>query len=153
MIEIQKSETADTRTCDWSKVTQEQLLVSSKQHIGDVEKGFLFFMDQMYKAAKRHDWDKIDDIYGFHRYFQTGFKSTIWWEAHLRKNGHHLLNPEGVRDDVDLVDVMEMIIDCVMAGMGRSGSVYPLNISPEVLMRAFQNTVELLKRQVKVVEK
>ena len=38
-----------------------------------------------------------------------------------------------------------------MAGMARSGSVYALNIDPEVLMRAFQNTVELLKKNVEVV--
>ena len=37
-----------------------------------------------------------------------------------------------------------------MAGMGRSGSVYPLRLSPELLERAFQNTVELLKAQVVV---
>jgi len=45
-----------------------------------------------------------------------------------------------------------MITDCVMAGMGRTGSVYPLNINPQVLMNAFQNTVELLKSQVVVKE-
>lgn len=53
-------------------------------------------------------------------------------------------------EDVNLVDVLDMIIDCVMAGMGRSGSVRPLDISPEVLMVAFQNTVELMKAEIKV---
>ncbi|HUD75085.1 MAG TPA: hypothetical protein VMQ76_08430 [Terracidiphilus sp.] len=53
--------------------------------------------------------------------------------------------------DVNLIDVLDMICDCVMAGMARSGSVYPLNIKPEVLMTAFQNTVELLKANVTVV--
>jgi hypothetical protein len=37
-----------------------------------------------------------------------------------------------------------------MAGMGRTGSVTPLEIDPEVLMAAFQNTVELMKSQVVV---
>jgi len=45
-----------------------------------------------------------------------------------------------------------MIADCVMAGMARSGSVYPLEISPDVLMKAFNNTSDLLKSQVKVKE-
>jgi hypothetical protein len=44
-----------------------------------------------------------------------------------------------------------MIADCVMAGMARSGSVYPLNINPEVLMQAFQNTITLLQNNVEVV--
>jgi hypothetical protein len=54
--------------------------------------------------------------------------------------------------DVNLIDVLDMIADCVMAGMARSGSVYPLNIDTAVLMRAFQNTVELLKSHVTVQE-
>ncbi len=37
------------------------------------------------------------------------------------------------------------VADCVMAGMARSGSVYELKLDPEVLWRAFGNTVELLK--------
>ena len=41
-----------------------------------------------------------------------------------------------------------MVIDCVMAGMGRTGEVYPLNIKTETLMTAFTNTVELLKKQI-----
>ena len=44
------------------------------------------------------------------------------------------------------------IADCVMAGMARSGSVYALDIKPEVLTKAFENTVELLKREVVVEE-
>lgn len=67
-------------------------------------------------------------------------------------NRHHLLAEDGVPVDVNLIDVLDMITDCVMAGMGRTGEVYPLNIKPKVLMDAFQNTVELLKSQV-VVEK
>jgi hypothetical protein len=53
---------------------------------------------------------------------------------------------------VNLIDVLDFIADCVMAGMARSGSVYPLHLSPELLERAFQNTVALLKSQVTVEE-
>jgi hypothetical protein len=44
--------------------------------------------------------------------------------------------------------VLEHIADCVMAGMGRSGTVYELKLSDELLQRAFRNTVELLKSRV-----
>ena len=57
---------------------------------------------------------------------------------------------DGIPADVNLIDVLDFIADCVMAGMARSGSVYPLKLSPELLERAFQNTVELLKAQVVV---
>jgi hypothetical protein len=51
---------------------------------------------------------------------------------------------------VNLIDVLDMIVDCVMAGMARTGSVYPLEIDQDVLRRAFENTVELLKANVAV---
>ena len=38
-ITIKPSPTADTRTCDWSKVTREQLYVSSVAHLADVRAG------------------------------------------------------------------------------------------------------------------
>jgi hypothetical protein len=53
---------------------------------------------------------------------------------------------------VNLIDVIEYISDCVMAGMARSGSVFPLVASDELLRRAFENTVALLSSQITVRE-
>lgn len=150
MIEIQKSETADTRTCDFANVSKETLLASSKQHIGDVRRALDFFMAQVCKAGQNHDPDKLTDIDGFHADFVTGFKQTAWWDRHRKLNRHHLTQDDGIPVDVNLIDVLDFIADCVMAGMARSGSVYELKLPPELLERAFQNTVELLKRQVVV---
>lgn len=152
MIEIRKSTTADTRTCDYANVTKEQLLMSSIQHRDDVKQGFEFFTRMIEKQTWKHDLDKLSDIDGFHRDFLTGFKQTEWWDNHRKVNRHHLLQEDGVPADVNLIDVLDMVVDCVMAGMGRSGDVYPLDIDPKVLMDAFQNTVELLKKEVRVVE-
>ena len=152
MITIKKSMTADTRTCDYSKVDKLQLLLSSTQHILDVWKGIEFFKNMLTNSAKSHDSDKITDIDQFHKDFITGFKQTIWWDNHRKITRHHMLEDDGVPEDVNLIDILEMISDCVMAGMGRSGSVYPLVIKPEVLMKAFENTVELLKSEVVVSE-
>jgi len=150
MIEIQPSATADTRTCDYTTVTKKTLLDSSRIHIEDVQQAIGFFMEKLLEAARVHDRDKITDIDGFHRDFVTGFKQTEWWDRHRQLNRHHLNSDDGVRDDVNLIDVLDFIADCVMAGMARSGSVYPLKLSPELLERAFQNTVTLLKSQVVV---
>ena len=150
MIEIGKSETADTRTCDYANVTKETLLASSQQHIFDVRRALDFFMAKVCEAGQNHDPDKLTDIDGFHADFVTGFKQTGWWDRHRKLNRHHLTQADGVPDDVNLIDVLDFIADCVMAGMARSGSVYPLKLSPELLERAFQNTVELLTRQVVV---
>lgn len=152
MIRINKSETADTRTCDFANTTKETLLESSRQHIGDVQEAMFFMIKKLDEAAAVHDHDKISDIEGFHRDFVTGFRQTTWWDNHRKVNRHHLLQPDGVPEDVNLIDVLDMICDCVMAGMARSGSVYPLNLDGDVLHRAFENTVELLKKNVEVME-
>lgn len=150
MIYIRKSPTADTRTCDFASVSKETLLESSHQHIADVRAALGHFRALLYKQGEIHDADKISDIEGFHRDFVTGFAVTEWWDRHRKLNRHHLTESDGVPEDVNLIDVLDMIADCVMAGMARSGSVYPLEIPPDVLMRAFQNTVDLLKSNVTV---
>ena len=150
MIKIQQSKTADSRTCDVSKVSKEQLLLSSKQHTDDVMKGMLFFANMLIETAIKHDHDKFSGIDQFYADFRTKFESTKWWDNHLKVNRHHLLEKDGIREDVNLIDVLDMIVDCVMAGLGRAGSVYPLDINPDVLMKAFNNTVKILKSQVVV---
>jgi hypothetical protein len=152
MIKIKQSKTADSRTCDFSKIEKETLLASSKQHIMDVGKGMTFFIDMMEDAVNKHDHDKFSNIDQFYSDFVGGWKETTWFDNHVKVNRHHLLIPEGVPKDVNLIDVLEMIVDCVMAGMGRSGKVYDLDIDQDVLMKAFHNTVKLLKSEV-VVEK
>jgi len=152
MIRINKSETADTRTCDFANVTKETLEASSVQHIGDVRVALGFFAQLLHRAAAVHDTDKLTDLDSFHADFITGFKSSAWWERHRTLNRHHLNMEDGVPADVNLIDVLDFISDCVMAGMARSGSVYPLELPPELLWLAFQNTVALLTKAVVVGE-
>ena len=66
MITIQKSPTADTRTCDWSTVTKHQLVLSSLLHIEDVGKGLGLFAAMLVSRAAKHDYDKISEIEQFH---------------------------------------------------------------------------------------
>ncbi len=150
MIKIGKSATADTRTCDYANVTKETLLASSRQHINDVRRALDFFMARVCASGQNHDPDKITDIDGFHADFVTGFAQTSWWDRHRKLNRHHLEQPDGCPVDVNLIDVLDYVADCVMAGMARSGSVYPLKLGPEILERAFQNTVEMLRKEVVV---
>ncbi len=150
MITIHKSKTADTRTCDFSNTTKETLLLSSRQHIGDIVKALAFFQAKITEAAGEHDYDKLTAIDWFHADFVTGFKQTGWYDNHRKIHRHHLDKPDGVPKDVNLLDVLEHIADCVMAGMGRSGAVYELKLSDELLQAAFRNTVELLKLEVQV---
>lgn len=152
MIRIQKSATADTRTCDFRNVSKDTLRASSAQHIADVGVALGFFAQMLHRAAAVHDVDKITDLDSFHADFVTGFDANhqSWWERHRSLNRHHLGLTDGIPADVNLIDVLDYIADCVMAGMARSGSVYALAISPELLATAFQNTVDLLKGAVVV---
>jgi len=150
MIEIRKSPTADTRTCDVTKVERQQLLDSSRQHIADVAKAMAFFSSKLFAAAAEHDYDKLTEIDWFYENFKTKFQETGWWDTHRKIHRHHLGQADGVPEDVNLLDVLEYVADCVMAGMARSGDVYALEASDELLRRAFQNTVALLKSQVKL---
>jgi hypothetical protein len=153
LITIRKSPTADSRTCDVTKVTKHQLIESSSQHIVDVGKGLQYFKGLLTVAGLNHDADKITDIDGFYSNFQNSFSEghTDWWDRHKELNRHHLSPVDGkIPEDVNLIDVLDYIADCTMAGMARSGEVRTIVISQEVLMRAFWNTAKLLENQVKV---
>ena len=152
MIEVKKSPTADTRTCDVTQVSREQLLDSSRQHIMDVAKAMSFFSQKLMLAAAEHDYDKLTEIDWFYEDFQTKFQQTAWWDNHRAIHRHHLAQEDGIPPDVNLLDVLEWIADCVMAGMARSGSIYPLAPREGLLDEAFANTVELLKSQVSVAK-
>ena len=152
MITIHESPTADTRSCDYTQVSKEQLLQSSAEHIGDVSRGLAMFATLLEDAGERHDYDKIELIDGFHEEFKGGFKTDAWLKNHYRVNRHHLAADGGLPSDVNLVDVLEYIVDCVMAGMARSGHVRKLEIPSALLQKAFRNTVNLMHENVEVAE-
>ena len=77
--------------------------------------------------------------------------SGEWAHLHFDVLERHHLNRH-CPDDVDLFDVLEMIFDCVSAGMARSGSVYPLKISNEILQKAVANTVNYLVENIEIAE-
>lgn len=152
MIRIKKSQTADSRTCDFKNVSKKTLEKSSTQHIEDVNKGLEFFRDMLHPSSRYHDWDKRHFASWFHDNFVTGFKERDWLDHHYEVNRHHLETPDGVPRDVNLIDVLEHIVDGVMAGLARSGKYRRSEISPELLKRAFDNTVQLLLENVETDE-
>ena len=153
MITIQPSPSADSRTAA-GNVTKEELLESSKMHISDVQKGMNYFAQMILEAAAKHDHTKIEYIDEFYEDFKTkkdgDFKAGKWFsERHLTER-HHLL--DRCPDDVNLIDVLERIADISMAGMARSGVVYDDELDPEILTKAFKNTLKLMISQIVVVD-
>ena len=152
MIKIKKSETADSRTCDFSTVTKEQLLKSTQSHLSDIKKGFDFFIYKMMQQSANHDLTKLSHIDDFYRNFRTGFKEKDWWELHQEKERHHFNDARFIQHDINLIDIIDQIIDGVMAGMARSGVYRQESISPDLLLQAYNNTVKLLLSEVVVEE-
>lgn len=151
MLYIKKSPTADTRTCDVSKVTKEQLEESTRMHIRDVKMGMKFLSDMLIDNSTYHDWTKLENIDEFYADFKTGFKATGWWDMHKRVERHHLATQSGIRDDVNLLDVLEYIVDGVMAGLGRSSEYRKERIPKDLLGKAFDNTIKLMLDNVRVL--
>jgi hypothetical protein len=151
-IKIHPSPTADTRSCDYKHVSREQLRSSSTQHIDDVRRALEFFVEKLRESAICHDADKLADLDSFHADFLTGFEQHGWWDRHRRLNRHHLLMEDGIPEDVNLIDVLDMIADCIVAGMARTGTVYPLEIGPGLLKHAFDNTASMLMAEIVVAD-
>lgn len=154
MITISKSKSADTRSAT-KKVTKGELLESSIQHIGDVQRAIVWMIGMLAQKAQSHDFTKLTDIDGFYRDFKTiqdgsteDFKTMEWYKLHIGSERHHL--NDRCPEDVSLFDVLERIADITMAGLGRTGTIYDDTLSPEILVRAYKNTIEMLKENVEV---
>lgn len=140
---IRKSPTADSRTSQ-GPVDNDTLMNSTTSHQADVQNALRFIGDSIIERGEFHDHTKTENISDFADALNSGhIKDTEWYHRHITDERHHLLSH--VPDDVNMIDVIEHVCDCVMAGMARSGQVYDVDIPPEILTLALRNTVDLLK--------
>ena len=150
MIEIKKSINADSRSAT-KPPTIDELRTATESHRSDVCAAMGFISNLTIERSKLHDHTKMENMEEYHAALNSGkIKETPWYQKHITEERHHLKSH--VPDDVNLIDVMEHLCDCTMAGLARSGVVYDIDISPEVLVLACQNTVEMLKENTTVVE-
>lgn len=147
-ITINKSPSADSRSAK-TPPTVDQLTAVTEQHITDVQHAMKAVADEIIHVSEFHDHTKLEHMDQFHQALTSGhIKDTDWYKMHITEERHHLKS--NVPSDVTLIDVIEHLCDCVMAGMARTGEVYDVDISPEVLTLACENTVELLKTSTEV---
>jgi len=149
MILIERSPTANKVGQD---ITMGTLLVSTEMHRDDVRAALSLLSYTLDKRGETHDLDKLNKLPEFHVAFKDGFKDGKWFDTHMKNSRHHLSYCTGVPEDVNLLDVLEYIADCVMAGRARGTELRPVIIDAEVLARAFGNTVDMLNSQVLVQE-
>lgn len=155
-IIINKSSNADTRSAN-GKVTKEQLEHDTLSHINDVQNVGYWLADKLKNQLVEHDHTKLDYLDEFYNDFNEkiddgtrNFKEMNWFKNRHMTERHHL--NDSVPDDVNLLDIMEMVIDCTCAGLARSGNVYPITIPQEVVELAIENTKNLIIDNVEVVE-
>lgn len=151
-IVIHPSPSADTRSAT-HEVTIAELKESTEKHIDDVKKGMAFFCKLLRKAGEDHDWTKIHYLPSFYKQFSEAQKSGVWgngWydKIHVKQERHHL--NDRVPSKVNLIDVIEHIVDCVMAGKARAGEFKPDVLGAGVLEQAYINTQEMLAEAVTV---
>lgn len=154
IIYVHPSPSADTRSAD-HEITEDELMQSTRMHIDDVVRGMTWLALKLRLGAGRHDWTKIKyrkEFYDqFHKAQQTGDWGTGWYDQiHLAKERHHFDDPDKIPNDVNLLDVLEQIVDGVMAGMARTGKYVPHPIDPSILQKAYDNTCRLLAEHVVV---
>lgn len=144
----------DTRTA--INTSYEAFHAANVSHIEDVELAMLEIMLRFKARSKRHDWTKLSEEKQFYAdYLDTinngaDFSKSKWANLHYTTERHHL--SRRCPEDVNLIDVIEMICDCVCAGLARSGEVRPLEISPEILQKAVSGTVKLIIDNIEVTE-
>ena len=123
-------------------------------HIKDVQKGCAFIANKIIEAGINHDDTKmtIDNVNFAIEEGKTGIsvKDGEWYKSHIENNRHHFYQHDNL-DDCNLIDVIEAIVDCVMAAKARRGQSVKMStdfISPELLAKAFKNTVEMLENEI-----
>ena len=153
IIEIEKNTNGDTRTAK-KDVTFEEFQKANDMHIKDVKTVMGALSTMLDQAGKNHDRTKKSAEKQFYADFKdtmengSNFVEGDWYKMHCSTERHHLLSD--CPDNVDLLDVIEMIVDCVCAGKARSGDVRPPEINDDILKKAFKNTVGLVDKMTKL---
>lgn len=154
-ITIEPTKGADTRSAT-EVVSKETLLRESHLHRSHVRRVMAAVAAEVIERAERHDFTKVDPagIDAFHDAFgrtmrkEIEFKDHSWWERHLADERHHI--NDRMHADADLLDLVEMIVDCTCAGMARTGKVFPIEVPAETLQALLRNTAAKLLAAVEV---
>ena len=132
---------------------KDKLFYDVEQHRQDVAKVMDMLSNHLHDIGVLHDWTKIQYFNDFakdtlERQDTPDFKEREWYNIHTLYERHHI--NANVPDDVDLFDVLECIVDCIVAGKTRSGSVNHdfLVLSQSVINDAYWNTVKKIESNV-----
>lgn len=154
-VVIKKNPNGDTRTAP-KGVTFEQFQEANDMHRHDVRAVMRELAGKLTEAGITHDFTKKSQERMFYNDFLfsvnqgANFALSGWYQLHVMAERHHLL--ANCPKDVNLIDVLEMLVDCVCAGIARSGEVREIELTDDILHLAVNNTVDLIKSMIVVSE-
>ena len=155
MITIYKNPNGDSRTAP-KNITFEDFQKANDMHRQDVKNVMNHLALQLMKQGDIHDFTKKSHEKLFYDNFlstinnNTDFVNDEWYQLHIKEERHHLSSY--LHQDINLLDVIEMIVDCVCAGKSRSGEIRPLEIDQEILTKALNNTVKLIDNMTECLD-
>ena len=154
-IKIIKNPHGDTRHAP-KDTTFAEFHQANFDHILDVQAVMFALAKRLEKQGEDHDRTKLEYEERFWRDFQAAllngedFTKSWWYLMHVHEEKHHPLS--NCHHDINLLDVIEMIVDCVCAAKTRAGSLGQLKLDEDILRLAFRNAVMLVDDMTEVVE-
>lgn len=148
MIQIKRNGNGDTRTAN-KDITYSDVFEASNEHAKSVQQALEHCASTIINMAKNHDITKFTAA----KMFYDDMRKTLddgadfikgeWYQMHIRAERHHPMSY--CHDDINLFDILEMVCDCVCAGLARSGEVRETTISDDILQKAVKNTAKLIE--------
>ena len=154
IVEIDKSPNADSRTADKGKVSFEDFSKATDMHREDVKNVIYELARRLREIGDKHDWTKKEqedeyyDSYVTAKKNGTDFHKSDWYRNHVKEERHHI--KYHVAPDINLLDILEVICDHCCDELVVKGKVGKMDIDEDVLMKAFNNTVELVKSFIRL---
>ena len=140
-IEVTPSPT----TTPGTPVDATTLELSTRMHVEDVKRGIDFIVHKLNEAKLSHDHTKFEQLELFLAAYNSGFKDDAFFKMHRTSERHHL---DPSIKDINLLDILEHMVDGIVAGKARKGTVYPFKLAPELLEAAVTNTAKLIESHV-----
>ena len=154
IVEIDKSPNADSRTADKGKVSFEDFSKATDMHREDVKNVIYELARRLREIGDKHDWTKKEqedeyyDSYVTAKKNGTDFHKSDWYRNHVKEERHHI--KYHVAPDINLLDILEVICDHCCDELVEKGKVGKMDIDEDVLMKAFNNTVEFVKSFIRL---
>lgn len=149
---ISPSPSASARSAD-HEVDKEELREAVHHHRRDVRRGMERVAELIVERGKKHDWTKLnffDEYFDHFKKMQAQGLDDVHWanDYHFKYERHHI--EASPREDVNLIDILEHLIDGIVAGKGRYGRYKADDISSITLQKAYKNTQAMLADMVQV---